>query len=297
VKTWIGKNGFHAIDHQRKSEQFATTSTNILQLWDPERTAPIQELTWGDDNLTTVRFNPVESYVLATCAEDRAITLYDVRGSTPIKKVVLELKSNCLAWNPMEVFNFTVGNEDHNCYTFDMRKLDIARNVHEDHVAAVLSVDYSPTGREFTSGSYDRTIRVFNADQGHSREVYHTKRMQRIFSVLFSGDAGYIFSGSDDTNIRIWKANAAENLGVVKPRQMQSQRYQQKLIERHKELKEIRRIARHRHVPKAIKQAQRTIGIMKRSRARRIANLRRHSRPGRVPYLVARRKKIITTRS
>ncbi len=47
------------------------------------------------------------------------------------------MKSNAIAWNPMEAFNFTVANEDHNCYTFDMRNLDIALNVHKDHVSAV----------------------------------------------------------------------------------------------------------------------------------------------------------------
>lgn len=55
----------------------------------------------------------------------------------------------------MEAFNFTVvrvslllkkkkeskvlmqANEDNNLYTFDMRKLDKARNVHKDHISAV----------------------------------------------------------------------------------------------------------------------------------------------------------------
>lgn len=34
-------------------------------------------------------------------------------------------------------------------------------NVHMDHVEAVVDVDYSPTGREFVSGSYDKSIRIF----------------------------------------------------------------------------------------------------------------------------------------
>ena len=72
----------------------------------------------------------------------------------------------------MEAFNFTVANEDHNLYTFDMRRMDTALNVHKDHVSAVLSVDYSPTGREFVSGSYDKTVRIFEYNKGHSREVY-----------------------------------------------------------------------------------------------------------------------------
>lgn len=47
------------------------------------------------------------------------------------------MNTNAIAWNPMEAFNFSIANEDHNCYTYDMRKLDIAQNVHVDHVAAV----------------------------------------------------------------------------------------------------------------------------------------------------------------
>lgn len=116
----------------------------------------------------------------------------------------------------MEPFNFCLANEDHNCYTYDMRKLDIARNIHTDHVGPVLTLDFSPTGREFVTGSYDKSLRIFPTDAGRSRDVYYLKRMQRIFAVQFSGDAKYILSGSDDTNVRLWKARASENLEVVR---------------------------------------------------------------------------------
>ena len=42
-----------------------------------------------------------------------------------------------------------------------------------------LDVDYSPTGEEIVTGSYDRSIIIFDAREGHSRDIYHTKRMQR----------------------------------------------------------------------------------------------------------------------
>jgi len=45
-------------------------------------------------------------------------------------------------------------------YTFDLRNLNYASCVHSDHVRAVLDVDYSPTGKEFVSGSYDRLVVV-----------------------------------------------------------------------------------------------------------------------------------------
>lgn len=89
-------------------------------------------------------------------------------------------------------------------------------NVHRDHVQAVIDVDYSPTGKEFVSGSYDKSIRIFECSKGHSREVYHTKRMQRLTCTAWSLDNKYIISGSDEMNIRVWKARASEKLGVVR---------------------------------------------------------------------------------
>lgn len=100
-------------------------------------------------------------------------------------------------------------------YTFDTRNLRQPVNIHKDHVAAVTDIDYSPTGKEFVSGSYDKSIRLYEVHKGHSREIYHTKRMQRLTAVLWSLDNKYIMSASDEMNIRIWKARASEKLGLV----------------------------------------------------------------------------------
>lgn len=52
-----------------------------------------------------------------------------------------------------------------------MRYLAKPIMVHMDHVSAVLDVDYAPTGKEFVSASFDKTIRIFTKDGGHSRSV------------------------------------------------------------------------------------------------------------------------------
>ena len=174
----------------------------------------------------------------------------------------------------------------------------------QDFTSAVMSVDYSPTGREFVAGGYDRSVRVFAYNGGHSREVYHTKRMQRVMAVAFSGDASHVFSGSDDMNVRVWKvtlklglllrlrprtcaatrilmawsvpasteqrqdmaacpaaltgfcchAQAKSNEAQTRqlPREMQRQAYNQALIKRYRHLPEVKRIERHRHIPKAL---------------------------------------------
>jgi WD repeat and SOF domain-containing protein 1 len=75
----------------------------------------------------------------------------------------------CLSFNPIEPINFTVGNDDSNCYSFDMRKMDKAKIIHKDHIGAVIDLDYAPTGREFVTGSFDKTLRIFNYDSGRSK--------------------------------------------------------------------------------------------------------------------------------
>jgi WD repeat and SOF domain-containing protein 1 len=134
----------------------------------------------------------------------------------------------------MQPFNFVLANEDHNLYTFDMRNLEKALMVHKDHVSAVMSVAFSPTGKEFVSGSYDRTVRIYKTNGGRSREIYHTKRMQRVASVRFSADANYVISASDDTNIRIWKAEASKALGVSAGRQERSERVSETVKKRYR---------------------------------------------------------------
>lgn len=102
----------------------------------------------------------------------------------------------CLSFNPLEPMNFTVGNDDSNCYSFDLRRMDRAKLIHKGHIAAVTDIDFASSGREFVSGSFDRTLRLFDFDQGRSREVYHAKRMQIVNSVQYTLDSHYVLSGS-----------------------------------------------------------------------------------------------------
>ncbi|KAF9571378.1 rRNA-processing protein sof1 [Lunasporangiospora selenospora] len=277
VATYTGKNAFSGISHHRSDRRFAT-SGNAIDIWDHDRAEPIQSLNWGVDTINTVKFNQTETSIIASTGSDRTIILYDLRTSQPITKLVLAMRTNSIAWNPMEAFNFVAANEDHNTYAFDMRKMNKAQNILKDHVSAVMSVDYSPTGEEVVTGSYDRTIRIYNARQGHSRDIYHTNRMQRIFSVVYTMDNKYVLSGSDDGNVRLWKARASEKMGVKDYRERAHLEYAEKLKEKFGSLPEIRRITRHRVVPKAIKTATQRKAIMVNSRRVKEENVRKHTK-------------------
>jgi DDB1- and CUL4-associated factor 13 len=92
------------------------------------------------------------------------------------------------------------------------------------------------------TGSYDRTVRIWRADGGKSRELYHTKRMQRVFTVKFTGDAKYVLSGSDDTNIRLWKAQASAPLGRMLPAERDAADYRRTLLRRYAHMPEVKKI-------------------------------------------------------
>ena len=279
LTTILGKSVFQDIDCHWREDKFATCGERV-DIWDEARSEPVRSFTWGPDSITSLRFNPVEFNLLATVGSDRTVALYDIRQPVPLKKVVLSMRSNAVAWNPMEPLNFTVANEDSNLYSFDMRRLDCSRLVHKDHVMAVMDIDYSPTGTGFVSGSFDKTVRIFGVESGHSREIYHTKRMQRVFCVAWSSDAAYVLSGSDETNIRLWKASASKKIGRLRPREKAALDYASSLREKYKHHPQVRRIAKHRHIPRLVFKQAREKRIMMASRRRKARNIALHSKPG-----------------
>lgn len=182
LATYLGQSPFTSVSHHRDLPSFAASSS-VISVYDLSRpsSAPTQTLHWPTsvDTITSVAFNRTETSILGSTALDRSVVLYDLRTSSPVTKAVLNLASNAIAWNPMEAFVFAVANEDHNAYMFDMRKMNRALNVLKDHVAAVMDIEFSPTGEELVTASYDRTVRLWTRTHGHSRDIYHTKRMQR----------------------------------------------------------------------------------------------------------------------
>ena len=125
-----------------------------------------------------------------------------------------------------------------------MRKLDEAKMIHKDHVNAILDIDFAPTGKEFVTGSFDKTMRIFPFNGGRSREVYHTKRMQQINAVCYSMDSKFVISGSEDTNIRIWKANASYSLKPLLPKEKEKIAYSNRLKKKYAYNREVKRILR-----------------------------------------------------
>ncbi len=64
-------------------------SDGIVQLFDDQGADPVQSWQWGTDAVTALRFNPVETNIFGCLLRDKALALYDVRQSEPLRKVSL----------------------------------------------------------------------------------------------------------------------------------------------------------------------------------------------------------------
>ncbi|WRT70645.1 uncharacterized protein IL334_007643 [Kwoniella shivajii] len=292
--TYTSKNGFNGIDHHRQDNIFSTAS-NTVQIWDENRSNPLSTLQFGNslETVTKVKFNQSETSVLASVGNDRTMCLYDIRTGKAERRIVMQFLSNDLSWCPTLPTTMLLASEDHNLYTFDIRNLNSPSQIYKGHVGGVMGCDWSPTGEEFVSGSYDRTIRLWNRESGKSRDVYHTKRMQRVFDVTYTPTADFVLSASDDGNVRIWKSNASKKLGPVSTKERQSIEHRQKLIERYSAEKGVRSVKERRHVPQSIHNATKLKREMIESRKVKEDRRRDHSRKGRDKPKAERKKTVI----
>ncbi|KAI0258840.1 WD40-repeat-containing domain protein, partial [Gloeopeniophorella convolvens] len=87
----------------------------------------------------------------------------------------------------------------------------------EGHSDEVNSVAFSPGGDHLTSGSDDRTIRVWDSRTGEMVAGPFSGHARLIWSVAFSPDGRSIASGSEDGTVRLWKESSMASPTLKNP--------------------------------------------------------------------------------
>jgi len=79
----------------------------------------------------------------------------------------------------------------------------------------ILAVAFSRDGTRIVSGSYDNSVRVWDASTGAELNTLkgHTNSVN---SVAFSRDSTRIVSGSDDESVRVWDVSTGVELNMLK---------------------------------------------------------------------------------
>ncbi|KAH7106811.1 WD40 repeat-like protein [Auriculariales sp. MPI-PUGE-AT-0066] len=282
------------IDHHYSDSMFATGS-NCVQLWDVNKSAPVSNITFGSatETVKAIRFNASETSVLASVGTDRSFTLYDIRTGKAERRIIMQMQANALSWSPIFPTTMLLASEDHNLYTYDIRSLNAPSQIYKGHVAAVTSCDWSPTGTEFVSGGWDRTVQMWKEGVGRGSEVYHSKRMQRVLCTLFTLDARFVLSGSDDGSVRVWKAKSSDKLGVLDTREKAALEYRESLKARWRADREVSKVLRSHHVPKPVHKAAKIKRTMLDARNVKEERRRKHTRAGDEKPKAERKKAVI----
>ena len=75
------------------------------------------------------------------------------------------------------------------------------------HTDYIWEVAYSPDGKRIASGSWDESIKIWDAASGKCLKTL-TGHSDVIDSVAYSPDGKHLASGSDDFSIRLWDPDA-----------------------------------------------------------------------------------------
>ncbi|KAF7965338.1 hypothetical protein HWV62_44307, partial [Athelia sp. TMB] len=82
----------------------------------------------------------------------------------------------------------------------------VLQQVFEGHTSVVSAVAFSPDGRRVVSGSWDETVRVWDAETGALIAAPFEGHTASVYSVAFSPDGQWIASGSYDKSVCVWNA-------------------------------------------------------------------------------------------
>ncbi|MBE9032372.1 TIR domain-containing protein, partial [filamentous cyanobacterium LEGE 11480] len=87
------------------------------------------------------------------------------------------------------------------------------RNQLKGHSNSVFSVAFSPDGKRIVSGSWDKTLRLWDAQTGQPIGQPLKGHSNYVWSVAFSPDGKRIVSGSWDNTLRLWDAQTGQPIG------------------------------------------------------------------------------------
>jgi len=182
---------------------------NSLRLWDVRTGKPIgQPLRGHTDDVRSVAFSP-DGKRIVSGSYDRTIRIWETNTEKYVEQSLQKSKRqlNLLASTPKR--RIARGSRKRTRRLKNAIKPLVLRG----HEAEVRSVVISPDGKTIASGSWDRTIRLWDAKTGRPIGQPLRGHKAEIWAVAFSSNNRTVISGSGDKTVRLWDIGTDSPIG------------------------------------------------------------------------------------
>ncbi len=230
VKTFKGHaNWVSSVCYSRDSKKLASASSDeTIKIWDVGTGQCIKTFKGHKGPVTCVVFHKNNEWV-ASASQDNTIRIWDIntgnclkvlKGHTEwVQEIAYSPDCSKLAsasfdhtiriWNaePDLSMTGTISNWFKESTSLFKSTSDCLKTF-SGHDNKIMSITFSHDGYRLASGSWDKTVRVWNAETGECILVLHGHE-DCVTSVAFSPDGKFVASGSQDHSLKIWELESS----------------------------------------------------------------------------------------
>jgi len=210
-----------AIDLSSNGELAATTCDDgVARLWRLADATLLAQVKSHGEPFNFVAFSPDDSRAVLTSVGNKLVSLWDVsaarvaaNGQATAQPVLDFSKDDREVWAasfaPDGQHVLTIGGNDAQLWRIDPPSPIVTFSPH----GAVASAAVSPDGTLIATGSWDRTVKIWDAATGNALRKLDRVHNAYINSVEFSPDGRQLLTASDDRTARMWDVATGKPIG------------------------------------------------------------------------------------